>query len=141
MISPCCKAKGGICLIDDFFVSDVGVRQGGNVSPMHFSNYVDELENYLSANGSVPLEVHKMFFTDIVPKLLVLLYADDTLIFADSPENNKKYLHYLSLCCKKCHLILNKNKTNIMIFSKRKLNHRSNFYYANKKVEIVQNFF
>ena len=62
MISPCCKAKDGICLyylIEDFFVSDVGVRQGENVSPMHFSNYVDELENYLSANGSVPLEVHK----------------------------------------------------------------------------------
>ena len=27
-----------------------------------------------------------------------------------------------------------------MIFSKRKFKHRSTFYYANKKVEIVQNF-
>ena len=38
--------------LSDFFVSNVGVRQGKNLSPLLFSIYVDDLENYLSANGS-----------------------------------------------------------------------------------------
>ena len=64
-----------------FFVSNVGVRQGENLSPLLFSIYVDDLEYYLSAN-----EVDKMLITEKVVKLLVLLYADDTLILADSHE-------------------------------------------------------
>ena len=82
-------------------MSNVGVRQGENLSPLLFSIHVDHLENYLSANGSVPLEVYKMFNTENVLKLLVLLYADDTLILADSPENLQKSLHNLSLYCEK----------------------------------------
>ena len=45
--------------------------QGENLSPLLFSIYVDDLENYLSTNGSVPLEVGKMFNTENVLKLLV----------------------------------------------------------------------
>ena len=84
----------------------------------------------------MPLEVDKMFNTENVLKLPVFLYADDTLILADSPDN----LHNLSLYCKKWHLTVNENKTKIMIFSKRKFKQESTFCYANKKVEIVQNF-
>ena len=42
-----------------------------------------------------------MFNTENVLKLLVLLYADDTLIPADSPENLQKSLHNLYLYCEK----------------------------------------
>ena len=63
-----------------------------------------------------------------------------TLILADSPENLQISLHSLSLFCEKWHLTVNKNKTKIIIFSKRKFKHRNTFYHANKKVEIVQNF-
>ena len=86
-IKLCVASEGKL---SDFFVSNVGVRRGENLSPLLFSIYVDDLENYLSANGSVPLEVDKMFNTKNVLKLLVLLYADDTLILADSPENLQK---------------------------------------------------
>ena len=83
-IKSCVASEGKL---SDFFVSNVGVRQDENVSPLLFSIYVDDLEKYLSANGSVPLEVDKMLITDNVLKLLVLLYADDTPILADSPDN------------------------------------------------------
>ena len=105
--------------LSDFFVSNAGVRQGENLSLLLFSIYVDDLENYLSAKGSVPLEVDKMFNTENVLKFLVLLYADDILILADSPVNLQKCLHNLSLYCEKWHLTVNENKTKIMIFSKR----------------------
>ena len=136
-IKSCVASEGKL---SDFFVSNVGVRQDENVSPLLFSIHVDDLENYLSANGSVPLEVDKMLITDNVLKSLVLLYADDTPILADSPDNWQKSLHEVSLYCEKWHLTVNENKTKIMIFSKRKFKHRSMFYYSNKKVEIAQNF-
>ena len=77
----------------------------------------------------MPLEVDKMFNTENVLKLLLLLYADDTLISVDSPEN----LHNLSLSCEKWHLTVNENKTKIMIFSKRKLKNRTLFITQIKK--------
>ena len=129
-IKYCVASEGQL---SDFFVSNVGVRQGENLSPLLFSIYVDDLENYLSTNGSVQLEVDKMFNTENVLKLLVLLYTDDTLILADSPENLQISLHNLSLYCEKWHLTGNENKTKIMIFSKRKFKHRSTFYYAKWK--------
>ena len=125
-IKSCVASEGKL---SDFFVSNVGVRQGENLSPLLFSIHVDDLENYLSANGSVPLEADKMFNTENVLKLLVLLYADDTLTLADSPENLQKILHNLSLYCEKWHLTVNGNKTKIMIFSKRKFINRSTFKF------------
>ena len=95
-IKSCVASEGKLSAL---FVSNVGVQQGENLSPLLFSIYVDDLENYLSANGSVPLKVDKMFNTENVLKLLVLLYADDTLILADSPKNLQKPLHNLSLYC------------------------------------------
>ena len=56
-IKSCVASEGKL---PDFFVSNVVVRQGENVSPLLFSIYVDDLENYLFANGSVPLEVDKI---------------------------------------------------------------------------------
>ena len=89
----------------------------------------------------MPLEVDKMFDTENVLKLLVLLYVDDTLILADSPEKLQKSLHNLSLYWEKLHLTVNENNIKIMIFSKRKFKHRSIFYYANKNVEIVRHIY
>ena len=117
-INTCVASEGKL---SNFFVSNVGVRQGEHLSPLLFSIYVDDLENYLSANGSVPPKVDKMFHTENVLKLLVLLYADDTLILADSPKNLQKSSHNLSLYCKKWYLAVNE-KTIFFIFSKRNLN-------------------
>ena len=43
-IKFCVPSEGKL---SDFFVSNVGVRQGENFSPLLFSIYVDDLEHYL----------------------------------------------------------------------------------------------
>ena len=44
-IKYCVASEGKL---SDFFVSNVGVRQGENLSPLLFFIYVDDLENYLN---------------------------------------------------------------------------------------------
>ena len=66
-IKSCVASEGKL---SDFFVSNVGVRQGENLSPLLFSIYVDDLENYLSANESMPLEFDKLFNTEMYSSYL-----------------------------------------------------------------------
>ena len=62
-----------------------GLRQGENLSPILFSLYLNDLENYLLTNGSPFLEINNNEL-DVYLKLIVLLYADDTVVFASSEE-------------------------------------------------------
>ena len=49
-------------------------------------------------------------------KLFILLYADDIIIFAKSPEKMQLSLDILEEYCKRWRLKVNINKTKIMIF-------------------------
>ena len=65
-----------------FFSSFRGVRQGENVSPVLFALFLNDLESFLcskSCNG-VNFEFQYDDIT-LCLKLLVLLYADDTVGF------------------------------------------------------------
>ena len=63
-----------------------------------------------------PNEEFQTFF-----KLNVLLYADDTVIFAESPEQLQAALNGLFLYCKTWKLTVNPTKTKIVVFSLLKL--------------------
>ena len=42
----------------DYFQCHQGLRQGENLSPIMFSLYLNDLENYLSVNGASCLEIN-----------------------------------------------------------------------------------
>jgi hypothetical protein len=69
----------------DFFPCLTGVRQVENLSPFLFSIFLNDLEDFFCQLGRIPLkninirdklesELHVYY------KLLVILYADDTVI-------------------------------------------------------------
>ena len=70
----------------DYFSCNIGVRQGDSLCPLLFaifgndpeSYFLQEGNNYLSFGGGARLEN--------MLKLLILMYADDTVILADSPD-------------------------------------------------------
>ena len=66
------------------------------------------------------------------------MYADDTIILADSKENLQLALNALKLYCDTWKLEINCSKTKITIFSSRKANPSDfNFKYGNNTIEIV----
>ena len=74
-----------------FFSSFLGVRQGENLSPVLFALFLNDLESFLcdkSCNG-----VNFEFQYDdrtLYLKLLVLLYADDTVVFGTDEKEFSK---------------------------------------------------
>ena len=104
----------------DYFMCNVGVRQGENLSPFLFALYINDLEDFLSSNNCVGLSIENSEI-NVYLKLLILLYADDTVILAESSDDLQQSLNHLQEYCKIWKLTVNKIKTKICIFSKRKV--------------------
>ena len=63
-------------------------------------------------------------------KMHVLLYADDTVVFAESHAELPAALNSLFLYSKTWNLIVNPSKTKVVIFSKRKYTNNPTFTFC-----------
>ena len=124
-----------------FFPCLNGVRQGENLSPILFSIYLNDLQAFLDRNqvSGVTWDVNNenMF---IYIKLLILLFADDTVIFATNKEELQVALNVFEQYCDKWRLTVNISKTKIMIFSGGRPPANLHFYFKGIEIEIVSEF-
>ena len=89
-IKSCVKINGET---STFFASECGVRQGENLSPVLFALYLNDLESFLLSGGVETLDFELL--TDEINmylKVLLLLYADDTVIFSNNEQKLPKML-------------------------------------------------
>ena len=126
------------------FESNVGVRQGENLSPLLFAIYINDLNQYLSTfyDGLKTIEdhAHRLFSDnniDIFLKLYILLYADDTIIMTESPGDMQRAMDGMSQYCNTWDLTLNADKTKVVVFSKGKIRNRPKIYYNGTLLEVV----
>ena len=106
-----------------FFPCETGVRQGENLSPFLFALYLNDLEQFLHENLVNGLDTITNMCSenlDIFFKLFILLYADDTVILAESYEKLQDALCKFQDYCKHWKLTVNVSKTKIVIFFKTK---------------------
>ena len=77
----------------NFFPSFRGVRQGENLSPVLFCIFLNDLQNFMLNHNckGVDLQMPENE-TDTFLQLLVLLYADDTVIFGTDEESFQQNL-------------------------------------------------
>ena len=73
-------------------------------------------------------------------KLFVLLYADDTIIMAESRSELQAALNGMLHYCKLWKMEVNTLKTKVVVFGSRKGNHEADFIFGNKKVEVVSEY-
>ena len=136
-IKSCVFTKGEQ---SEFLMSNVGVRHGETLSPLRFSLYINDLETFLEQNGNTYISFN-MDICERYLKLLVLMYADDTVIFADNATELQKALDNLEKYCTKWKLKVNCLKTKVAIFGKSKArNERLNFTYNGINLDVVDSF-
>ena len=139
-----CVMVNGVC--SNFFNTHIGVRQGENLSPILFSLFLNDMKAYLEnetfylntlGQESVNCEIENH---DVLLKLFLLLYADDTVIFSESPDGLQRLLTEVQGYCNKWKLKLNSKKCKIVIFSRGKVRKYPIFYIGDEAVEVVSSF-
>ena len=101
-------------MISDIFKCEIGVRQGENLSPLLFSLYLNDLQKYLEESNvkgthSISLDIENEL--DVYLKIFLLLYADDTILLAETKEVLHVLMNKFFDYCKKWKLKINVNKT------------------------------
>ena len=120
--------------VSEAFSCKIGVRQGECLSPFLFAMYVNDLGQELENNGVNGIDIGMV-------KFLLLLYADDIVLFGKTPEELQKSLNILEEYCDKWKLTVNTMKTKIVVFRKGgRLPANLHFVYKGKNIDIVSKF-
>lgn len=106
----------------DFFISNIGVRQGENLSPFLFSIFLNDLEEFFRSRNATGIECKEHHLDDslvLYLKIFLLLYADDTVILSNSADGLQNSLNVYDEYCDIWKLTVNQSKSKVIIFSKR----------------------
>ena len=135
--------------MSEFFTCNTGVRQGENLSPLLFAIYLNDFQEYIS-NSYGGLKYLESELSDclelgfdnanVALNLSCLLYADDTIILAETPEELQKALDAVDSYCQTWHLTVNASKTKVVIFSRGKVRRIPEFVYGGDPLEVVDDF-
>ena len=115
-----------------YFAYEKGVQQGNPLSPLLFNLFINDIFEELKNDSQITLDNQNMIHA--------LMYADDLIIMATSPEELQKSLDKLSLYCEKWKLNVNIKKTKIMTFSKGTNVKNHPFKINNKVVEHTKEY-
>ena len=129
------------------FACNKGVRQGEYLSPLLFALFLNDLQQFLSCKygGLEYLSEcvrNKLSDNDIEVflRLFILMYTDDTLVFAESVQDLQLALDSMHEYCSIWGLSVNLIKIKIVIFSKGKIRNTPVFRYNGEPLDVVDNF-
>ena len=128
--------------LSSFFSCNIGVRQGENLSPILFAIYLNDFQESLSKNYQVLHTLAGDFQNELelFMKLYILLYADDTIIMTESPDDLQAALNGLYDYCKAWSLSVNISKTKVVIFSNGKVRRFPKFYLGEEEVDVAYDY-
>lgn len=109
-----------------------GVLQGDVLSPVFYALYTADMPSFFCDKGLKGIKI------DSETEILMITFADDTLIFANSTVDCQDKLNELDSYCEQNDLIVNASKTNIMHFFKGRPRKVRPLYYKGSILEYVK---
>jgi hypothetical protein len=120
--------------ITDFFNTEVGLRQGCILSPILFSLFINDLPESLGEDLGAGVWIRKVC-------VRLLMYADDIVMLSSDPKSLQKMIDRLALYCDKWNLVLNLNKSKVMVFRNGGRYARAErWWYKGRPVEVVNSY-
>lgn len=123
--------------ITDSIVINKGVLQGEILSPLLFAIFIADFEDFLISKGIRGVSVNHL------TEIIMLGYADDIVIFADSYINMKRTIKALGEYCSLNKLEVNIRKTKVILFQKGGHGHKRKhapFYFNEQIIEYVKEY-
>ena len=99
--------------ISSAFTAEAGVKQGDPLSPLLFGLFIDRVERFFADELGQQVGVR---VADAMRR--VLLYADDLVLMADTPEQLQQLLDCLGRFCVACCMTVNTTKSEIVCFNR-----------------------
>ena len=128
-----CACKDAYYQSESFY-TNIGVKQGDNLSPTLFNIFIDDFQEYLDVKKTEPAILNTTLINH-------LFFADDLILISESSSGLQHCLNGLQNYCKGWKLDVNLEKTKVMIFSKKKGdNEQFRFYFGRDIVEITYEY-
>ena len=122
-IKSCVKLNG---VFSKTFGCNIGLRQGEYLSPLLFSLFLNDMSEFLSHSYNGLSYLHDLILekletddTVMFFRLFLLLYADDTILLAETGQELQAALNALGHYCKIWKLKVNVSKSKVMVFNKK----------------------
>ena len=112
----------------------MGVKQGDPLSPLLFGLFIDRFEKFV-ASECPDIGAHMLDHL-----VQVLLYADDLVLFAESPADLQKLLNALHLFCIHNSMTVNIKKSEAVVFNNKFSLRNASLAYDGSQLEIKPSF-
>ena len=118
--------------ITDFFPSNIGLKQGCNMSPILFNRFINKINEVFEVCFCHPVTLSNI-------KLSNLLYADDRILISETRTGLQRFLDNLQAYYQKWNLTVNDKKTKVMVVEKRQsLSQIHHFSFKKEPLEICK---
>ena len=99
--------------LTEAFMCSKGLKQGDSCSPVLFSLLINELANEIVLKGK-----HGITLSPDILQILIMLFADDVVLLSNTIVGVQQQLNVLRDTAKRLYLVVNFEKSQVVIFRK-----------------------
>ncbi len=118
--------------LSECFVDELGVAQGGIMSPYLFNSFLSDLGDSLNKQYGVVLDTKTI--------LTHLFWADDLILMSDSADGLQAQIDNLYGYCSNWQMIINNMKTKCLIFNGKKSDIVHKFHVGEVEIEVATQY-